>query len=445
MPCRRLVLFIFCLALIPLQGCRSNVSGKSAELTSSAPCAIALAPQNADGRSTTQRVDAEIARLQQAIKKDTDPKARIERLGWLFVEKARLSYDSGNYKLAEQCAACIEAQQPGSAEAMLLRGHVLHNLHRFKEAEIVARELASKRGLPFDYGLLGDVLMEQGNLKEAVASYQKMMDLKPGPQAYSRAAHIRWLKGDLEGARELMLMAAQSAGQGDPESAAWAYTRLSLLELQSGSKKKAVDTCDAALALQRDYAPALLACGRVMTAEGRDSAAVTLFQRAARLNPLPEYQWILADALRAVKRDVEANEVEKQIYARGESEDPRTYSLFLATRGEQVETAIRLAESEQKIRGDVFTLDAVAWALAAAGRFDEAHKTMQRALAEGTQDARLFFHAASIAARFNRPDEARRYFKKANEFQNLLLPSEKEQLRRLKKSRVSSPTVREGL
>jgi tetratricopeptide (TPR) repeat protein len=259
-----------------------------------------------------------------------------------------------------------------------------------------------------------------------------MMDLKPGPQAYSRAAHLRWLRGDVEGARRLMLTAAQSSGQGDPESAAWAYTRLSLLELQSGSRKKAVEACDSALTLQSDYAPALLACGRVMTAEGRESAAVAIFQRAAGLNPLPEYQWMLADALRSQKREAEAVEVEKQIHARGEAEDPRTYSLFLATRGEQVEKSIRLAETESKTRNDVFTLDAVAWSLAAGGRYDEAYETMQRALAETTVDARLFFHAAAIAARSNHPGEARRYFKDAIKLEHMLLPGERAQLRQLK-------------
>jgi hypothetical protein len=36
--------------------------------------------------------------------------------------------------------------------------------------------------------------MEQGKLNEAVEAYQTIMDQRPGPQAYSRAAHIHWLK-----------------------------------------------------------------------------------------------------------------------------------------------------------------------------------------------------------------------------------------------------------
>src|SRR4029077_4652122 len=115
----------------------------------------------------------------------------------------RESFDPGYYKLAEQCALCLESRQAHATEALLLRGHVLQNLHRFKEAEPLARELVARRGLSFDYGLLGDVLMEQGQLNEAVEAYQKMVDEKPDMQAYARIGHLRWLKGDLEGAVEV--------------------------------------------------------------------------------------------------------------------------------------------------------------------------------------------------------------------------------------------------
>ena len=74
----------------------------------------------------------------------------------------------------------------------------------FSEAEQIARRLTVKRQFVLDYGLLGDVLMEQGRLTEAAEAYQKMIDLKPFYQSYTRASHLRWLKGDLDGAIELI-------------------------------------------------------------------------------------------------------------------------------------------------------------------------------------------------------------------------------------------------
>ena len=106
--------------------------------------------------------------------------------------------------VAEQAAACLETITPDEPAAWLLRGHVLHQLHRFREAETIARRLVSTREFVLDFGLLGDVLMEQGRVAEAADAYQRMIDLKPFYQSYTRAAHLRWIKGDVRGAVAMM-------------------------------------------------------------------------------------------------------------------------------------------------------------------------------------------------------------------------------------------------
>ena len=90
--------------------------------------------------------------------------------------------------------------------------------------------------------------------------------------------------------------------------------------------------------------------------------------------------------------------------------------------------ALRLAQEELKQRADVFTHDALAWSLTAAGQLQEAQCEMEKALAEGTKDGRLFFHAAVIATKAGRPENAHHWFEKASEYIHLLLPSEQQQL-----------------
>ena len=324
--CRKNVSICFTLAALScgVGGCRrgGEVSDNTESPTASAvvaaapeensnppdPCEMGLAPHAGTGR-----LDAEITRLQAKLRNETNPIPHLERLGWLFVAKARESFDPGYYKLAEQCALCLESHQAHATEALLLRGHVLQSLHRFKEAELLARELVARRGLSFDYGLLGDVLMEQGSLSEAADAYQKMVDEKPDLQAYARISHLRWLKGDLGGAAEVMKLAVGAASPNAPESAAWVNTRLALLEFQKGSTEEAKEQIDAALGFQQDYAPALLLSGRLLLAEGNTSEAIDALQRTAQLNPLPEYQWLLSEALRAAGRAEEADAVELQL------------------------------------------------------------------------------------------------------------------------------------
>src|SRR4051812_15866828 len=105
--------------------------------------------------------DRQIVALQERIRETPNETPLFERLGWLFVTKARLSSDPGYYTLAEQTADAMDARPPDDTAALLLRGHVAHAMHRFSQAEEIARTLTTRREFVFDYALLGDALMEQ--------------------------------------------------------------------------------------------------------------------------------------------------------------------------------------------------------------------------------------------------------------------------------------------
>ena len=419
-----LLLLLVAVSATTLASCHQNPSESAAHPSPSVACQAALAPGG-----HAQPIDRTIADLQERARQSPWKRDALEQLGYQFVARARAANDPGDYTLAERVATCLEEQQPGDPAALLLRGHALHQLHRFHEAETIARLLVTKREFVLDYALLGDALMEQGRLAEAATAYQKMIDLKPFYQSYTRAAHLRWLTGDLNGAIELTRKAIEAASPRNPEAIAWAYTRLGAYELQRGDAGQAMRAVDAALSFQPDYAAALLMRGRAMLAVNRPGEAVRALERAASLNPLPEYQWTLAEALRRQGRDSEAASVEQQLLSGGTATDPRTVALFLATRGIEQQLALELAERELTVRRDVFTEDAHAWALASARRFDEAGAAMERALSAHTNDARLFLHAGIIAASTGRRAEARGWLAQADRLRSTLLPSELDILR----------------
>jgi Tfp pilus assembly protein PilF len=238
---------------------------------------------------------------------------------------------------------------------------------------------------------------------------------------------VRWLKGDLDGAREAMKLAARAATPHDPESAAWVNSRLAWYEFQAGAFDNARAACASALDYQPDYPPALLLKGRLLLGEAQPRAAVESLRRACQLNPQPEYQWWFSEALREAGQIEEARSIEAQLSKEGELNDPRTLCLFLATRSENVSSALRLAQNEMKTREDVFTLDALAWAEAAAGQWPEANATMSQALSAGTRDARLFLHAGIIAAKMADRGQANLYLEQAVSLIHTLLPSEQRQ------------------
>jgi tetratricopeptide (TPR) repeat protein len=425
-------------AAFGLSGCSTTKAAKApVSPLASGTCAIALAIHKGEAP-----LDSEIRGLQGKIKQMANPAAHIERLGWKYIEKARRSYDPGFYKMAEQCALCIDQlnqSQPDDkanyAAALLLRGHVLHNLHRFAEAEPLAREVVAKRGLAYDYALLGDILLEQGRLQEAEQAYQKLMDVKPGLQAYIRAAQLRWLQGDTEGAIEMALLASRAASPTDPEAAAWVTTKLALYDLHYGVLPQAMLASQSAAKAVAYYPAALLVQARILMAQDRASAAIPLLEQATKSNPLPEYQWALIEALHVENRLDEANVVEATLRAKGASEDPRTFALFLATQTtaepNDAALALKLANEELKNRQDIYSYDALAWAQFRAGQKQAAWTNAQQALASGTQDARLYLHAAAIAQANGLTPQAKRYSLLAHKHQQALLPSERAQLSQL--------------
>lgn len=397
-------------------------------IAAAAPCARAVDLDRAmilTPPASATPEDRAIVTWQHRVEAATASLGDYEQLGWAFVAKARRTLDAGYYKLAEVTATVMDAKFGPSPEGELLRGHVDHNLHRFRAAEAIARRLVAERGLPEDWALASDALMEQGKLTEAIAALQRMADLKPGAEADTRIAHIRWLKGDLPGAIAAMTAALRETSPDDKTSTAWILSRLAGYFLQQGDVTRAAALADAARARLPDYPPALLAAGRVALARHAPAEAVRLLARAESLDPLPEYQWWLADARRAAGDSAGAAAIEATLAARGAIDDPRTYALFLATRRAQPAEAVRLARGELATRRDVFTHDALAWALFAAGDRAAAAAEIRAALAAGTDDPRLWLHAAVIARGRGDAGDARRAAAAARKGAAALLPSER--------------------
>lgn len=372
----------------------------------------------------TSPLSKQIQALQTAIRQKPDDTRRIEQLGRLFITQARVENDDGAYKLAEQCSVVLEAMDPINPVALVIRGHALLAMHKFREAEAVARQLLTIRQEMLDHALLGDALMEQGRLTEAIPVYQTMIDTRPCLPSYSRVAHVRWLKGDLPGAIEMTEEAIACGSYRDPEPMAWVTTRLAFYQWQSGALDLALKTAKRALEILPDYPQAQWVTGRIHLAKGQAGEAVKALEKAVAETPLPELQWALAEAYREAGDTVKADTTEATLKRMGPATDPRSFALYLATRKLMPDRALKLAQAELTSRADVFTLDAEAWALHSAGQSVQALPIIRQALAEGTQDARLLLHAGVIAQAAGTPSDATRWLALAHSARMALLPSE---------------------
>jgi tetratricopeptide (TPR) repeat protein len=360
-------------------------------------------PPAASGADPATRFDAQIARLEARHASDPRDADTIYRLGEALLARLRTSGDARDAARAESLAAQAVATAPKSPNAWRLKAWTEMSAHRFEEALAAARKAQgfATAPHPITLGLLADALVELGKYTDAIAATQKLLDEFPGVPAYTRAAHLRFLHGDLEGAISLMRTAAK-AGRPRSEEAAWSFVQLSELYLHRGMLGEAEQAVQTALSTYPGLPQGDAQLARVRETQGQFDEALTLYGRAAQSLPNADLVYALWQlAVRQHRADEAARHAalldglarldEKTGLYR------RTFALYFAERGNHLE-AERLARIEARRRPDIYSHDTLAWVLYRAGKAKQATEHAREALKLGTPDVALQIRAAAIFA-----------------------------------------------
>ncbi|MFB3906380.1 MAG: tetratricopeptide repeat protein [Acidobacteriota bacterium] len=346
--------------------------------------------------------EKKINRLQQAIAKNPPNVQLYNQLAWAFCSRARETSDPSFYDRAEEVLRKSLALDPADFEAQKIRVWALLGKHRFSQALEEAERL--RKRAPDDvlvYGYLVDANIELGNYEQAEEAAQWMLDLRPGNvPGLTRAAYLRELFGDIEGAIQFMEAAYQRTPGQESEDLAWILTQVAHLHLLAGRPGAAEAVLDQALEHFPGYHYALAQLARLRTCQNRHADAVKLLRERYKTAPHPENLYDLARSLvrAGCPREARAlfRQFEKKALAESEKEDNANRELifYYATRNPR--KALRIAEREYQRRRDVYTLDAYAWALYVNGRHAEARRHSNTALAVGVRDPELLKRAAVI-------------------------------------------------
>lgn len=337
-----------------------------------------------------------------------------------FMAKARESADPAYYTRAGAALDRALAVEPTSYEALRARAWVQLGQHDFRGALATATQAQGLR--PDDwwnYGTLTDAHVELGQYDQAEDAAQEMLDRRPGLPAYTRAAFLRTLFGDRDGAIEMLERAAAAGGAQDGESLAWTLVHLGHEHFGRGDLAAAGAVYARALAVCPDYHLALGALARVRAAGGHLDDAIALYERAVAAVPAPDVEAALGDAYAAAGRPDDAARQYALVEYMGRVAEAngttygRQLALFFADHDRRLPDALRLARQEATARGDIYTDDALAWALYKNGRLADAMRAAHRALRLGTDDASLHYHAGMIAAAAGRPARAVRHLGRA--------------------------------
>jgi tetratricopeptide (TPR) repeat protein len=349
--------------------------------------------------------ESAIAQAQRFIANNPGEAAGYNALGMALTRRARETADPAFYDQARQALKTSLELAPDNLEARKLEVWLLLGKHEFHRALELAKRLNGRAADdPTIYGFIADACAELGKYDEAEEAAQWMLDLgRSSVPGLTRAAHLREIFGDTDGAAELMISAYEKLDPLQVEDRAWVLTHLAHLRLLNGQLEPAERLLAEALRQFPGYHYAHFQLARLRTMQGRHADSVELLRARYQSAPHPENLFDLAVALQRAQRRSEARKAFRDFEeaARRESESAdnanRELIFYLADYAKQPKDAMAVARREIARRRDVHTLDAVAWAYYRAGDHEGARREAEAALKTGIRDPRILYHAGAIA------------------------------------------------
>ncbi|MDQ2973681.1 MAG: tetratricopeptide repeat protein [bacterium] len=373
-------------------------------------------------------IDKSIATTESKLSADPNNINLLVTLCQNYLQKVRETADTEYYSKCDVLLARASAIDPSSDQIIAAESALAYGRHNFIGGlELAKKAVALNSNKVSYYGLLGDGQLELGQYTEAISSFQTMVDGRPDLSSYNRVAYLRELYGDIEGAKSA-LRSAISAGSSYPENVAFSQVELGKLYART-DLNEAEQMFNQALYTYKDFPPALEGLGKVAFARNDYNKALKHFQQAFDDLPIAQYSSALGDTYSAMGDVAKAGQqyylaqlAFDQSTASGVNNDYEL-SAYLSTRGKDTAKALDLAKKSLSVRPNIFSYDAVAWALYNSGNYPDAQAQINEALKTGLRVPIVYFHAGMIADKMGQTQQAIEYIETAFELDNYLLES----------------------
>jgi tetratricopeptide (TPR) repeat protein len=362
---------------------------------------------------------ATVSGLEEQVRVRPGDADLLTQLGFAYQLRWRETADASYLPRSEAALRGALRARPGEANAVLGLGSLALIRHEFRAALSYGRRARLLlEGSARPYGVIGDALVELGRYDQAFAAFERMVALRPSLASYARIAYARELTGDLVGAVSAMRLALDAAA-GQPEPTAWSLVELTKLELGLGRTKAAGQHARAALRILPGYPSARVQLSHVELAQGRLGRAIAEARRAAEAVPTPQAVALVSDLLDRSGVHAEARRqratvavIERLLEANGVQVDLES-AVYRADHRIRPGETVALARQARAARPSIYGDDALAWALARAGRCREALSWSDRALRLGTEDPLLYFHRGYAAGCAGDQAEMREWYRRA--------------------------------
>ncbi|MBC7767046.1 tetratricopeptide repeat protein [Arenimonas sp.] len=363
-------------------------------------------------------LDKTIETKKSIIKSNPKITKNYFELSAAYLQKVRETGNSSYYTDIDTLMQKAAEVEPENAEIYATKASVAIGRHNFLEGKKMI-EIAISKNPNRDtyYGLLGDAHIELGEYDAAILSFQKMVDMRPGFNSYSRIAYIRELYGDVKGAKEALQLAITS-GSNYKDDISWAYVELGKLSLRNNLDEAEV-LFKKALNISPFYSQAYEGLAKVEFLKGNTKVAIEHLNTAIKQLPLTQYSNNLADIYNSINDTVKRDQylaITQASYSQASKAGVNTdleESLFLSNNDINLKESLIKATRAYKDRPTIFAADTLAWAYYKNQNYSEAGKYTKESLRLGNFDTTILFHQGMIALKNKDTILAKKYLKEA--------------------------------
>ena len=373
-----------------------------------------------------------IRAFEQRVEKAPQDYANLTVLGQLYFRNAKEADDLESYSKACNALERALTLRPDYATGKLHLAEVYSARHRFEEALRLATEVRNQAPHSnIAIAIEADCQIELGRYEDAKQSIDQLSGREVSPPVLARQARLSELTGNTYRAIELIDEALTSLDElgALPDELKWYLWRKGNLLLSRGRAEEAKRYFAQALDIDPKDDASNTGLAQAQHACGETEAAIKTIQVVVDEYEAPPAMALLGDFHRSLGNQDVAEQWYKKTETKMREElvvagdaHAREVALFFADHNRSIHEALSLAKSDIGQRQDLYAYDTLAWCEYRVGDFESAYANIQVALKQGTEDAKLFYHAALICNAVGQQADSESWKQRMRETNPLFVP-----------------------
>ena len=369
-----------------------------------------------------ERTEKDITDLRTSLSAIPQDVEKGTRLAYRLYHRACLTGILSDFGAAAAAVDDVAKRAGHQEDLCLLKANLYFKFHRLPDVKLALHQAPALLRRPEGKVLQADIDFQEGRYQEARAAYEQAIDEDRTWDNLARLAHFQFKMGQVAEADDLYVQAEDELTAKEMRSYAWVELQRGLLQLSRGRYEDALAHYRRAESGYSGYWLIDEHVAELLGAQGKYAEAAALYEHVVARVPKPELQQALGELYQLMEEPDKADKWHSQAletYLRSVDEGGVHYWHhlvdFFADVREDGAAAVAWARKDLTLRDNFATQAALAWALWRHDQFTEAAAFMDRSLASGVVDARLFQSAGTIYLSAGQVDKGERLLRQARE------------------------------